>query len=96
MLYSAGFFIESAALPAWLGWVKYLSFIYYGFNALANAQFPPNSPEGTLVAQVRNLAGFSSVDYWVNVGALAGLTLLMKILGYLFLQYLRGPKFLKF
>ena len=28
----AGFFVQ--AIPDWIGWLKYLSFIYYGYNTL--------------------------------------------------------------
>ena len=28
----AGFFVQT--IPDWIGWLKYLSFIYYGYNVL--------------------------------------------------------------
>ncbi len=90
-----GFFIEADQLPDWLKWFKFVSFIFYGFGALTINQFPSDSTD-PVVAQVRQLAGFSPIPYWVNIAALAGLTLFVKCIGFLFLRYLRGPRFLKF
>ena len=90
-----GFFIESEQLPSWLHWFKFVSFVFYGFAALTINEFPSTSSD-PVVAQVRELAGFSNIPYWANVGALVGLILIAKICGFLCLKYLRGPRFLKF
>ncbi|KAA6416809.1 hypothetical protein WJX79_011032 [Trebouxia sp. C0005] len=37
MILVAGFFVQS--IPDWIGWLKYLSFIYYGYNTLLKIQF---------------------------------------------------------
>lgn len=92
--YSGGFFIESEQLPNWISWFKYVSFIYYGYNAMASLQFPRDSVD-IVVQSVREQAGFNNLSYWQNVAAVVGLILPTKFLGYIFLKYLRGPKFLK-
>ena len=38
MLQVAGFFVQS--IPDWIGWLKYLSFIYYGYNTLQKVSHP--------------------------------------------------------
>lgn len=87
-----GFFIESEQLAGWISWAKYLSFVFYAFNALGRNEFqgnPPGSPTGSQDI-------FSDLTVWENVAALVAIFVLFRLAGYLFLQYLRGPKFLKF
>lgn len=92
---SGGFFIESDQLPVWIAWFRYVSFINYGFNAMGNLEFPKNSGD-RIIEEVRKSAGFNDLTYWENVGAILGLIVVMKLMGFLFLKYLRGPKFLRF
>lgn len=88
-----GFFIGADQLDDWLGWLQYLSFIYYGFNSLMINQFGYLS-EGSL--REFALDGHDDLDKWVNVLILVGIMVVLRFLGYIFLQYLRGPKYLKF
>jgi hypothetical protein len=37
----AGFFVQS--IPDWIGWLKYLSFIYYGYNTLLKVRLQMHS-----------------------------------------------------
>lgn len=90
-----GFFIESDQLPTWISWFKYASFIFYGYNAMANVEFPIASTK-EVEQSVRDQAGLSNINYWICTAALVGLVVLMKLMGYLFLRYIRGPKFLRF
>lgn len=90
-----GFFIESGRLPLWIAWFKYASFIFYGYTAMTNVEFPVNTAIA-VEKSIRQQSGFSDLNYWVCIGALVGLTVGIKIVGYLFLRYLRGPKFLRF
>lgn len=85
-----GFFIGSEDLAAWIGWVRWLSFVFYAFNALGRNEFT-----GELFGD-EILENFNSLTVWENIAALCGLLLVFRFGGYLFLHYLRGPKFLKF
>lgn len=86
----AGFFIRPGNIPKWIGWVPWLSFVQYGFNALGHNQFP----EGFAKLE-SNMPIFNQLSYWENIAALASCNIFVKVLGYLFLHYLRGPKFAK-
>lgn len=85
-----GFFIGSGALPGWIGWAKWLSFVFYAFNALVKNEF-----EGTPDWE-RIRDDFNGLSIWENILVLVGFNVVLRTVGYLFLQYLRGPKFLKF
>jgi len=81
-----GFFIENDTIPVWIRWFKWVSFIHYGFSALGHNQFPDGG---------NSQFAFNTLSYWANIGALLGLTAVVKFTGYLCLHYLRGPKFAK-
>lgn len=85
-----GFFIEGESLPGWLSWAEYLSFVFYAFSALGKNQFRGDEFEDVL------LEPFNELSIWENVGCLVVILIVFRLIGYLFLQYLRGPKFLKF
>lgn len=36
--HTGGFYINSESVPAWLAWIKYLSFVYYAFAGLLISQ----------------------------------------------------------
>lgn len=84
-----GFFIESGELDGWISWAKYLSFIFYAFNALGHNEFPgrPHAEE--------ILPTFNDMSITENILALLAILLIFRLIGYLFLKFLRGPKFLK-
>lgn len=88
-----GFFISSSELDDWLGWIKYLSFIFYGFNALLLNEYG-TLQEGPLKEVA--LDGHYELAMWVNVAILFAIMVVFRLLAYLFLHYLRGPKYLKF
>lgn len=59
----AGFFVQS--IPDWIGWLKYLSFIYYGYNTLLKVSLPGHSMAicmtvGTLLESGRMKLHYSS------------------------------------
>lgn len=88
-----GFFISSSELDDWLGWIKYLSFIFYGFNALLLNEYGTLS-DGPLKEVA--LDGHDDLAMWVNIAILFAIMVFFRLLAYLFLHYLRGPKYLKF
>lgn len=88
----SGFFTTTDQIPAFVSWIKWISFVYYSANAMAKVEFP-DRPFGD---EVLKLGGYNDLSYWENVGGLVGLLILLKIIGYLALKFLRAPKFLKF
>lgn len=85
-----GFFIGSSQLDGWIAWARYLSFVFYAFNALVKNQFE-STPDWE---EMRDL--FNGLSIWENIAALVAILVVFRMIGFLFLQYLRGPKFLKF
>lgn len=88
----AGFFTETEQIPVWVRWIKWVSFVFYAFNAFAKVEFP-GRPHGD---QILDQGGFNDLTYWTNVAGLFGLAVAFRVLGYVSLKYLKGPKFLKF
>lgn len=86
-----GFFIGSEELAGWIGWAKYLSFVFYAFNALGKNEFTNEGPFGNEIVD-----SFNGLSIWENIAALCAIFVIFRLIGYLFLHYLRGPKFLKF
>lgn len=93
-----GFFISADGFDAWLGWLRYLSFVFYAYYALLLNQYPgnPDDPETGYVDLVRNTIKSHPFSRWGDVGFLIAILIFFRILGYIFLNFLRGPKYLKF
>lgn len=91
-----GFFIDTEDLDGWIGWARYLSFVFYGFNALVKNEFERRVEDGMTELQDDLNNRYNSFSVWENIGFLALFILFYRALGYIFLKYLRGPKFLKF
>lgn len=85
-----GFFIGSDEIGSWISWAKYVSFVFYAFNALGHNEVDREGYPDTLRNEFNNL---SVVE---NISALIAILVVFRVIGYLFLHYLRGPKFLKF
>lgn len=85
-----GFFISDAQMPVWIGWLKYTSFMFYAFNAIVKVEWQGTIWEDDIFKNTNDM----SIS--TNLLILFGLFLFYRILGYLFLHFLRGPKFLKF
>lgn len=47
-----GYYVRS--IPEWIGWLKYLSFLYWGFNLLIKSQFRCASPAAAGALLPRN------------------------------------------
>eukprot|EP00178_Gracilaria_changii_P026509 TRINITY_DN815_c0_g1_i2.p1 TRINITY_DN815_c0_g1~~TRINITY_DN815_c0_g1_i2.p1 ORF type:complete len:645 (+),score=141.24 TRINITY_DN815_c0_g1_i2:205-2139(+) len=84
-----GFFIGSEELGDWIAWAKYLSFIFYAFNALGHNEFSGRAHADVI------LRNFNDLSILENTLALFALLVAFRLIGYLFLKFLRGPKFLK-
>lgn len=85
----AGFFTQTGQIPGFVRWIKWISFVYYAANAFAKVEFSSDP-------RILEEGGYNDMSYWANVGALFGIVVALRVLGYLALRYLRGPKFLKF
>lgn len=88
----AGFFIEPDEIGDWISWARYLSFIFYAFNAMAKIQFENSGYYGNQILKEQ----FNNLSIAENIAALVAILVIFRLIAYLFLQYLRGPKFLKF
>lgn len=94
-----GFFIGNSALPAWIGWGKWLSFVFYAFNALGKNEFADRDygmPALNSALEEYVDETFNQLSVATNIIVLVGIFLLLRTLGYLLLQFFRAPKFLKF
>lgn len=89
-----GYFAPANTVPEWLRWTRFLSFMFYGYYALADIEFPPDSRDEISVFVRRN-AQLNTFSYWQNCGMLLAATVVLKLLAFLLLKYVRNPKFLK-
>lgn len=87
-----GFFLEDEQLSDWIGWIKYTSFIFYGFNALIKNEFADLTDE----QNPNFFERYNSLSIAGNLALVFTCLVFYRVLGFLFLHYLRGPKFLKF
>ena len=84
-----GFFIQPDTIPVWLRWLRFLSFIYYGFSAVMINQFgsAPPGPDNPLHKYSINSFGIGG-----NLGFLIMLNLVFRFIAYVLLR-ITGPKF---
>eukprot|EP00904_Undaria_pinnatifida_P003908 jgi/Undpi1/13518/HiC_scaffold_8.g03177.m1 len=106
-----GFYVNHDNVPEGLRWLKYISFLFYGFGGLLHNEFYGRefACDGATGRGLSGLAacasggsgiisgqdildefGFSNVNVWANVGALAGI-----IVGLRFLTYVLMRRFTK-
>eukprot|EP00055_Hartaetosiga_balthica_P009124 m.35641 g.35641 ORF g.35641 m.35641 type:complete len:699 (-) comp6617_c0_seq1:341-2437(-) len=93
-----GFFIGSNSIPVWLSWLKYISYLNYGFAASMQSQFssdlmlnqsgcPPNQVFcPTSGSDVISYYGLDELSYWENIVILCVFTLVVRLLAYMFLR----------
>ncbi|GLC73199.1 hypothetical protein PLESTF_001346200 [Pleodorina starrii] len=84
-----GFYVK--AVPVWIGWIKYLSFIYWGFNLLLKIQFRGYTywEGGAPVTDIQSALGLPtdpSSSVAPDVLVLLGMLLLLRTLTYLVLR----------
>ncbi len=90
-----GFFIGERQMPAWIAPLQWSSCMFYTYNALMDAEFPPTSAD-PVVQTVRREAALNPLTYWQNIAVLAAMTAALKFVAFLLLRHLRAPKFYKF
>lgn len=72
-----GFFILPGAFPGYIAWARYLSFIYYGYNAATQNEFIGRGDNGIDDVIVDSLE--TSVGKWGNIGILLGFVAVFKM-----------------
>lgn len=86
----AGFFILPKAMPDIVAWGRFLSFLYWGYQAVGHNEFSERSEKGPLVELI--LEDFNSFSRWGNLGVLVGFLVFFKGLYFVVLVWKR-PKF---
>lgn len=103
LLLFSGFYLNVESLPDFLFYLKYVSFIYYGFRALCYNEFngetfectPEEAARGrcqTTGADVLASLDMADVNVWRNVGILVSMGIILRIMAWLALRYLYRPK----
>jgi ABC-type multidrug transport system ATPase subunit len=97
----SGYFLNEASLPAVLGWMKYLSFIRYAFQALCVNEFKdadfscaPTDPDCVNGNQVLERLSFDDITVPDRSAILIAMLVGWNILAYCIL-IMRRPKFLR-
>lgn len=86
----AGFFILPEAMPGAVAWGRFLSFLYWGYQAVGHNEFSERALKGPSVERI--LGDFNGMSRWTNLAVLFGFLFFFKGLYFLVLQ-LRQPKF---
>ena len=98
-----GFYLQPDSIPAWLVWIKYISWFYYGNAALlqnqwTDVQFDCEFCDGTVLKydecpikytgeQLLNNLGFNEQTMWENTVLILILGLGFRLLGYIVLCF---------
>ena len=88
----AGFFIQTAQIPAWLRWAQYLCSLKYGINLLLVAEFgPPTTDDWPAAYQLaaQELLEHEGVEpsrWWVYGLVLICITVGFRLLGVVLLS----------
>jgi len=80
-----GFFIGPNVIPVWLRWLRFVSFIYYGFAAVMDNEFgyiPRSNTNNPLVTYNINSFGIGG-----NIGFLIMLDVAYRAIAFVFLRY---------
>lgn len=72
-----GFFIQPSALPSYIAWLRWTSFIYYGYQAAVINEFggTGNSTDQSIIDSLE-----SGLSKWGAIGILIGYVALLKSL----------------
>lgn len=86
-----GFFIQPNAMPGYIKWVRWLSFVYYGYNASTMNEFNGRNGNEMIDAEIiENLE--TDLGIWANIGIIIGYAAILK-LGYFTAFTLKKPRF---
>lgn len=95
IMLTGGFYLDN--VPAWLVWLKWVSFIKHGYSATLKLQFPEGGRYACVVAgvstlcNVRDAARLATVDWqlpaWVNVVVLLAQLVLLRFATYFALRW---------
>lgn len=85
-----GFFIRPDALPGFIAWGRWLSFIYYAFNAAIQVEFNGRGDDDVDVRILRELQ--SDLTKWENIAVVVCFAVGLK-LTYLVVLHLTKPRF---
>jgi len=95
-----GFYVNSANIPVWYIWIKYLSFFKYGYEAFVKNELSGLTFTCSQEEQVGgscpipngekelNLLGMADVNIWHNLAILGGMIVAYRILAYICLRFL--------
>lgn len=86
----SGFLIPPEAMPVWLAWIRFVSFLYYGFNASMLNEFRDAQRDASVLQRY----GVNSLGIAVNLALLFALDAGCRVLAYVLLR-LTGPRFVK-
>ncbi|WKY05535.1 hypothetical protein Q1695_006052 [Nippostrongylus brasiliensis] len=88
LLLSGGFLAKISTLPSYIGWVQYLSWFRYGFEAFAINQWSHVNGDNTTWSEQRSqeiLAHFSFKErnFWFDIMMMTAFTLIFYLIGYI-------------
>uniref|UniRef100_A0A7S0ZHE1 Probable ATP-dependent transporter ycf16 n=1 Tax=Timspurckia oligopyrenoides TaxID=708627 RepID=A0A7S0ZHE1_9RHOD len=82
-----GFLINNATTPSWIGWLRWISFVNYGFQVLMDTQFNCTDCGQVAVEEVFDI----EIEPWVGFLALLAMLVFWRVLWYIILRK-NGPK----
>ncbi|CAI5516888.1 unnamed protein product, partial [Closterium sp. Naga37s-1] len=95
---AGGYYLQT--IPAFIAWIKYISFTYYAYRLIIKTQFspsdtfecgPPSDPSAIIcpISDAPSFRGFSLGDAWVDVLALLAQVAFYRTLGYFALRRMK-------
>lgn len=86
----AGFLITPDAMPVWLRWLRFCSFLYYGYNAAMLNEFRDPGDRSAVLDQY----GVNGLGIAANLALLFAVDAFLRVATWLLLRR-NGPKFVK-
>jgi len=90
----SGFYLTDDRIPAWIGWLKYLSFMRFGFFAFVATRFPSDEyfgiegTEGYIAhTDLLNIMGLGSADLWLDLLVVVALGVGYRLVAFLLLRF---------